>query len=739
MISIQQSVGKGGINLMKDVRKIQTALVQIEFLKPIDYNKECLAQTLEQHIDILKNNILDWELERSADLKDILEGNFKVEESELTATISAITEFQKKYITHILPDGRVDINDRTIRQLAALSERAIVGLETTKASNIVIEGDKITVSLRHDVYKSTKILSVSRIRSYIVGAYNWNGIIKMLQHVYQDNGDKYLIPNQLTGTESDNLIIIPNQAIIYIIEAQLKYGVAQLGLSQPNLSKILRDVDGLPGNGFITKIIKAKSREIFYDESGNENQCRIEDDMNIDVPGLKADAEILYQFFRDMVRARNGLWSDVSGVVNIVGFRRKIDAKSKTAYNDTIATCWLEADENGVLKPNVEVNIASTEPGDRINSRQLVAQTITLVPGYHHLRQPAGRTKNGVKIGKNESGLVWEPGDTTMNFHQGSNNFTYPGASNHQKKVWLSAHGFSGNHQQGLPTDGFSQQALHELNMAMADIYLILSKYGLDGTKPAYQNLQALAMNSGISTDGINNGKIHLSRTINGVKQNVKTIEIKKAKEWFVDFWLNKRSPGDRHKCALILKKLKVLDNTKVNKWYELNKVDLLDLITDEHIHEMVKIQIQYVSDSNSIDGLAGPSFYRCISGIQQSLVEAVADKTKIDALFDSLNDFALRNVAGLVNKFKKQFYIKTDRNRERVLNLTSELPEFEANIIKNATVGGYSLGCQIIYDTEVFYTFWTNLLKRAHKVGQLRWYYTLIDATELTRSDLIA
>lgn len=739
MISIQQSVGNGGVNLIKDVRKIQTALVQTEFLKPTDYNKECLVQTLEQHIAILKNNILDWELERSVDLEHILEGNFKVEEAQLTATIAAINEFQKKYIPHILPDGKVDPNGRTIRQLAALSERVVTGLETSKASDIVIEGDKITISLRHDVYKTTKILSLSKIRNYIVGAYNWNGIIKMLQFAYENNNDKYLIPNQLNGTESDNLIIIPNQAIIYIIETQLKHSVAKWGLSQPNLSKILREVDGLPGNGFITKIIKAKSREVFYDESKNENQCRIEDDMNIDVPGLKADAEILYQFFRDMVRARNGLWSDVSGVINIVGFRRKIDAKNKTAYNDTIATCWLEADENGILKPNVEVNVASTEPGDRINSRQLVAQTITLVPGYHHLRQPGGRTRNAIKIGKNESGLVWEPGDTTMNFHQGSNNFTYPGGSNHQRKVWLSSHGFTSSHQLGLPTDGFSQQALHELNAAMAEIYLILSRYGLDGRTPAYQNLQKLAALSGVNNDGQANGNITISRILDGVQQGTRTIELQKAKNWFVNFWFKKRSTEDRNKCAIILKKLKILDDVKANKWYELSKAEILGLITDAHINEIVNTQIEYVSDWNSIDGLAGPSFYSCVSGVRQSITEAIADKARLDVLFDSLNDFTLRNVAGLVNKFKKKFFIKTDRNRERVLNLTSELPEFEADIIKNATVGDYSLGCQIIYDTEVFYTFWTNLLKRAQKVGQLRWYYTLIDATELTRSDLIA
>lgn len=753
MLKIQDSVGKGGKNRISDVRKIQTALVRTDFLSPTDYNKECLTQTVETYITNLKNNISDWEVERSANLKDILEGTFSAKENELTATITAIQQFQKKLIPHIQATGTIVPNGRTIQQLGTLSEQMGDGLESNKTFDVVQEGDKITVSLRHEVHKTTKLLSAHKIRNYIVAAYNWNGMIKMLQFAYKNNNDKYLLPNQLTGTESDNLIIIPDQAIIYVIQTQLKQSIKTWGLSQPNLSKILREVDGLPGNSFITKIMEAESKAIFFDESGNESQCTIEDDMNIDVPGLKADSETLYQFFRDMVRCRNGLWSDISGVVNIVGFRRKIDVANKTGYNDTIATCWLEADNSGILKPHVEVTIASTEPGNRDNSRQLVPQTMTLVPGYHHLRQPGGRTRNAVKMGKKNGALVWERDrvngravekekDTTMNFHQGNNNFRYPGPSRPSsiRKSWLSKHGIRGLIQHGFPTGGFSQQALHDLNLTLSEVYLILSRYGWDGKTPCYQNLLKMTKVFPVSNDGLANGKINISRTTNDGQELGKPIDIQKAKNWFVNFWYKRRNNTvERAKCAAILKKLKALDDTKAATWHELDKTGLLAVLTDTHINEIVNTQIQYATDWTTIDGLAGPSFYRFANGIRQTVAAAQTDKARLAELFEQLNDFPLLDIPGLIQKFQHHFYIKTDRNRESVLISTQELPEFEADIIKNGTVGDYSLGCQIIYDTEVFYTFWTKLLKRAQAVGQLRWYYTLIDATELKRSDLIA
>ena len=57
---------------------------------------------------------------------------------------------------------------------------------------------------------------------------------------------------------------------------------------------------------------------------------------------------------------------------------------------------------------------------------------------------------------------------------------------------------------------------------------------------------------------------------------------------------------------------------------------------------------------------------------------------------------------------------------------------------IEHLTVGRSSEGCQVIYDTEVFYTFWTKLLQRSVVVGQCRWYYTLIETTRFKKSSIV-
>ena len=61
-----------------------------------------------------------------------------------------------------------------------------------------------------------------------------------------------------------------------------------------------------------------------------------------------------------------------------------------------------------------------------------------------------------------------------------------------------------------------------------------------------------------------------------------------------------------------------------------------------------------------------------------------------------------------------------------------------KVNLIANVLVKGYSAGCQVIYDTETFYDFWLKLLKRADQTGQRKWYYTLIDATNWKKTDVI-
>ena len=81
---------------------------------------------------------------------------------------------------------------------------------------------------------------------------------------------------------------------------------------------------------------------------------------------------------------------------------------------------------------------------------------------------------------------------------------------------------------------------------------------------------------------------------------------------------------------------------------------------------------------------------------------------------------------------------INTNLHRENVRNNTRFDEMKNVDLIANVLVKGYSAGCQVIYDTETFYDFWLKLLKRAEKSGQRKWYYTLIDATNWKKTDVV-
>ena len=124
------------------------------------------------------------------------------------------------------------------------------------------------------------------------------------------------------------------------------------------------------------------------------------------------------------------------------------------------------------------------------------------------------------------------------------------------------------------------------------------------------------------------------------------------------------------------------------------------------------------------------------ISGIRQKISDAIQDKARMDELLVQLDDMPLKK--SIKNVFKNSMIIRTFSNRRNVRDKTKHIASKDLNVVDNVVVGNYSAGCQVFYDTEVFYTFWTKLLQRAEKSGQRRWYYTLIDATNFKKSDVI-
>lgn len=726
MMTIYQSVGKSGSNLTKDVRVIQVMLYETRTISKNDFIKECIDQTIIDPTNEVKDAILNAPAARVSEILEITEGTQKIKENLLSETIIGIFKFQKDVLGYRNPDGRVDPNGFTLRKLNEQYQKSLKSKNiNVKSHSVAIEGDRITLKIQVANNVATRFFSAAKTRAFVLKNYNRNGAVKLMRRVFDLHNEKYFPPTRLTGTPSDDELIIPAEGVAHVLSAQLSAETALTPPSSSNLYDLLGRVDGLPGNGFISKILKEKSLLDFLSEMKNTSMIRLEDGTKLSPPATKESHEEFYQFLRDLTRSRNGLWSDEVGIVNLVGFRRVIDRSFKTAYNDTLAVCLREEDENGHIVPKVELYLGSTEAGNRKTDRQLISQTLDVVPGLHYYRQPAGRTRNGVKQERNGGKFTWSPGDTTMNFHQGANNFRYYGGSTSSRNSWLTKFGFNWEVKLGMANSKFDEKRLINLSATLSEIYLILSRYGGVGTKAPYGRLGWIARMQLAENLGLNNGKIKVR-----LGGKTKEIDTQKAKEWAVNYWFRKRSKTERGKFTDILKKLKTFDDDTVRSWESMSKDKIVQALTDEHILKVVERQIKYFSDLKDIDGLPGQGFLEIIAGISVSIKQAKEDKIKIEKLFTELKSFPLKNTSTLVKRLKESMLINTKKHRTKIhLNFKDD-PRIKAPVVENTTVGAYSQGCQIIYDTEIFYSFWTTLMRRAQKSGQERWYYTLIDVT---------
>ncbi len=365
--------------------------------------------------------------------------------------------------------------------------------EIAQESIISEDGGLITVTLYDGAgiaYEKELNRDIEGIRDYIISNYNWNAIVKIMKFGSSKVGDfEYSSPTNLKGTTADNSIIIPKQGVLAIISAQLQDAIAQNGaeITSDNIASILAMIDGLPGAGFAA-IMGEDSQNTLRDEEGNNSMQR-EDGTEIEIPDFSSDnEETPYDFMRDITLARNGLWSDEDSIVNLTGLRRELEITEDTdhlvQWNDTMAACWIEEDDDCNKVKRCKHYIATTEPGNRDANRMMRPQTVTTLLGLHKGRQPGGRTKNILAqendMGNNELSFRTDRG---MNLHPG---------------------GIIGNQRGGM---GVSSQAISSLpggqgavndsefgsQILLAEAFCILSKYGKDRNKSAYFYLKLVA------------------------------------------------------------------------------------------------------------------------------------------------------------------------------------------------------------------------------------------------------
>ncbi len=745
-IRIQESVGRGGKNNAKDVEKIQRELVKLGHLSESDFKNESAA---------FKNSLVSNSVSLEDKIKDLPKGRRSVLDSKIPNSILAIKAFQKEIVGSRRPDGRVDAGGNTFKKLVkSLRELTADGTTTTSTTstttttttttrpnvpdsfetgstgNRIEAGNEVEQVGKNIVLKisaggrtETKKISIESSRKFISNFYNWSGIVKLMNFVYKKNRDTYVRPSNLQGLNEDNLLIIPDDGVRYVIQQQLAHQKKKTPPRASNLKNILKAVDGKPGNGFLTQIIK-KSKIEFTNEINNKS-LKDENNNKITIPSLKDGEAILYDFFRKVVIARNGLWSDNQGVTNLIGLRRNLDRMMATEYNDSLVTCWK--DEAG--NPHVEINIATTEPGNKNRHRTVAPQTLSTLFGFHHGRQPAGRTRNLLVRSARNGKYKWEI-DKGFNFHQGGNTFIFP------KNHWLTTYGVDDTIKGGSTTAKFNLENLFKLNLTLTEIYYLLSQFGTDKINAPYQNLKSMAESKPMKIDKVENGIVTISQVGRQTKRKINLFE---AKKWMVSRWYDKRfNDASREVIAKILSDASGMDEKQMTDMENLERNEVIAKIKDEWVLKVIEQQFKFYPKLSDIDGKAGPDYYRTLVGIRPSIEEAKEVFPRVKALIKDLEKLPLKKVSSLQKVLRTGLRIHTNFHRENVSNNTQFDEAKKVDFIANVLVKGYSAGCQVIYDTETFYDFWLKLLKRAEKTGQRKWYYTLIDATTWKKTDVV-
>jgi hypothetical protein len=353
-----------------------------------------------------------------------------------------------------------------------------------------IDEDQIIVrfyTVNGEEREQTIARNITAIKNWILNRYNWNGIINIMKYVADNSTNfNYTIPSDLSGTTDDNDKIIPDDGILAIVEAQVSDNINGDDITNDNYESFMNGVDGLPGTLF-AGIMGEESLNSIRDE-GDNNSMTDSEGNDIEIPDFSsADEETLYDFFKAITIARNGLWSENENIVNLTGLRRALETSEEedheVQWNDTMAASWISNDEEGNEIKQCKTYVATTEPGDRDSARMITPQTMTVLLGLHQSRQPGGRTKNFAIRGSDEDNNVYDFDNETwmagINLHPGGMDGYIGGMEVTSDEL----DGFSG--ESGAMSDNDFND-----NVKLIEIFHILSKYGKDKEKSAYDYLK---------------------------------------------------------------------------------------------------------------------------------------------------------------------------------------------------------------------------------------------------------
>ncbi len=565
----------------------------------------------------------------------------------------------------------------------------------------------LVVLTKNNVVVANKPIRITAIRAYLLGEqaaqYTLNASIRIARFVAKELSIDYTIPTDLSGTTADDKKIFPDDIALGVVLLQANKGIT---------------VDGYAGADFIRKVMglhtnlrySAHVRAAFMDESDNKIAVT-PGGQRIIMPDFKANETIAYDFLRNITLVRNGLWSDRPNIVNLTGLRL-VKGDTKIQWDDTISVCWVD----GAGKKHAKVYTATTEPGNRKLYKNMLPQTILFYPGYHQGKQPALRGHRTMAFDPTKNHperLVFNSDDARgLNMHSGG---TVGAMKNLVKYI--------------LPVSANSESELRAVLVFM-EIFRILSHWGLDHTRPAWENLSGWAAKKALRAGPISGNSVQVFQ--DEKTGAVRSISIPASRGWLAKKWASNR--------PVLLKILRSVDPayTPPANFNQLNTAGLEKLITDRHIHGIVQRQCEYFFEVKEVDGLAGNTYLSLLNAeipadgaLAQLANKDFARMNELFKLFDGGNPVLTTARKNYVKKIITQTLL------ERAKFLESEaLKGLEASGQKiKDLVGTWSILCQVVFGPEMFYEMMEYSLGNALETGQRRWYYTLIDEATVPKA----
>ncbi len=526
-----------------------------------------------------------------------------------------------------------------------------------------------------------------------------NATIRMAHFVAKSLGIEYHIPTDLRGTADDFHKILPDQII------------AGIGMLQANAQS---SIDGKPGKDFIKDIMGVTdSSSDFYlkfmEESSNTDL--MDENGALVMPQLGRPEPEFYQYFRRLTRLRNGLWSDEPGITNISGVRR--DNVSSTTWNDVLVVSWK--DESGGL--HCKAYTATTEPGNKKGDPTVPPQTFIVRAGYHHGRQPGGRCFRVMARDGDNKNLIFTRNDGRgINFHSG-------GTSGAPKNM------IEGSLPGG--TAGTEQDFIK--NIALVEIFKILSNWGLDVNKASWQILndanESLKNWSEANLAHVvqsDDNEIRVRQVIGGNTKE-KTINIPNAVNWIVNKWINTEKNPDA-----LLRILKSVDQNFAapDNWSGLNSREVANLIKPAHILGIVEKQCRHVKDISEVDGMPGNTYMIILEGYHPEIMQQKENTQKSIERLEEL--FKTPGITANEVKYVKQIRFNSAEERKVLAlgNVGHRKDEKAFDIDED--VKNWSTACQVVFGPEQFYEFWYYVVGQSLKTGQRHWYYTIFDLSTI-------